>query len=106
MRRGPLPLLPDDSRPMTMQGSTLLLLIAPALLGAGLQRVDGRAAADRSAADPSAAPEAQPEDPMPDLPADAFRLELLELAFEAASAIPVEPQIKERSQSQEEVVLA
>jgi hypothetical protein len=73
--------------------------------GAGAASASQQPPAERApgAAQAGAAAEG---DPMPDLPADAFRLRLLELAFQAASAMPLMPHIKDRSQSQEEVVRA
>jgi hypothetical protein len=41
-----------------------------------------------------------------DLPLDAYRCELLDLAFDAVSAMPVDPHVKNRSRAQEAVVKA
>jgi hypothetical protein len=78
-----------------MQASLLVLLLAPVL------------PVQQQASDaPVAAPAAQKQDPMPDLPLEAFRVRLLDQAFQAASAMPVMPHIKDRSLSQQEVVEA
>ncbi len=42
--------------------------------------------------------------PLPDQPLAAYQVELLDLAFEAASALPAVPHIKNRSRAQESVV--
>jgi tetratricopeptide (TPR) repeat protein len=83
----------------------LSLLIAPALLGAPQQAGETPAAPAAPAA-PTAPTAIGRQEPLPERPTDAYRLRLLDLAYQAASAIPSKPQIKERSQSQEEVVLA
>ena len=44
--------------------------------------------------------------PVADQPLAAFRLELIQLAFDGASAMPLDPHIKNRSRAQEEVVQA
>jgi len=68
-----------------------------------------QAAASADDLQPSAAPTndvAQPsEDQVPDdAPLKAFRATLLDLAFQSASAIPVDPHIKDRSRAQEAVI--
>ncbi len=45
-------------------------------------------------------------EPMADKPVEPYRTELLDLAFEAATALPVQPHVKDRSRQQEEVVRA
>lgn len=76
-----------------------IVAIGSALLSAGC---DAQAGADGSAqADSmSVAGPAPTEVPLP-----TFQIELIELAFETASAIPVEPHIKDRSKMQELVVM-
>ncbi len=59
----------------------------------------GTAATDATATD-------RPAAPVVDRPVEPYRLELLELAFDAASAMPVEPHIKTRSRLQHSVVEA
>ena len=79
------------------------LLIA---LGAGLLPAAAasgpQAAGDEVVAPDGKAPEAFPSDRT----LAAFQTELLALAFEAATAIPVQPHVKDRSRAQEVVVTA
>src|SRR5262245_55668849 len=62
---------------------------------------DRQADADAPAKTVSAATE-----PTPDAPVAAFQNELLDIAFKVATAIPVDPHIKDRSRAQEAVVSA
>ncbi|MEQ8763037.1 MAG: hypothetical protein RL885_03865 [Planctomycetota bacterium] len=52
------------------------------------------------------APIAKNADPLADAPIEAYQRKLLELAFKSACALPVDPQIKNRSRSQQAVVEA
>jgi hypothetical protein len=71
------------------------------------------AATDRDGAAPSAAEEVRPlaaaqpaqtGSAAGDAPLPAFRADLIDLAFAAATAIPVDPHVKDRSRAQEAVV--
>ena len=61
-----------------------------------------------SEAAPSVTPSARPltAPTIADAPIEAYRTALLDLAFDAASAIPMDPHIKDRSRAQEAVVEA
>jgi hypothetical protein len=48
--------------------------------------------------------EAKSIDPMEDIPLKSYQIELLNIAFEAASAMPANPHIKDRSRVQEYIV--
>ncbi|HVS10399.1 MAG TPA: hypothetical protein VMS76_11035 [Planctomycetota bacterium] len=54
----------------------------------------------------TAAESARPSSPLADQPLAGWRTELLDLAFESASAMPLHPHVKNRSRAQETVVEA
>lgn len=58
-------------------------------------------------APPKSAPQGQPalQETLTDSPLEPFRQDLLQLAFETASSIPLEPHIKTRSEWQQRVVM-
>ncbi|MDF1799347.1 MAG: hypothetical protein P1V81_09245 [Planctomycetota bacterium] len=76
---------------------SLLLTVTPALLGDGEVRANP----------PALAPAAQvaPCESLADAPLAAWRLRLLDLAYGAASAMPLEPHVKNRSRAQEGVLV-
>jgi hypothetical protein len=67
---------------------------------------DAALAAGRSPAASSPAAVAEGTSSLADRPCASFRLELLDLAFEAATAMPRAPHLKNRSRAQEAVVVA
>lgn len=83
---------------MTMTTKHFLLSAIAAVIvwtgGCGKTPQDATGAAEKT--------EKQPV--VPDVPLAPFQLELLELAFDTATAIPVYPHIKDRSRAQEAVV--
>lgn len=85
----------------------LLLAAAGSLLaacsGSQVEARTGSGEAVRTAAEVPAATEA-PQDAGADAALLPFRAELLDLAFRAASALPVDPFVKNRSRAQESVV--
>lgn len=54
----------------------------------------------------STAAEIKPPEPLTNQPLQDYQTQLLDLAFESATAIPVEPHIKDRSRTQEAVIQA
>jgi hypothetical protein len=97
---------------------TLLLVTSIAALTAcdAARGEAGLAAALTDTAEPAAAPagpgaaQGAATDLVPALPPDAplapFQSELLDLAFDAASSLPLDPHVKNRSRAQDEVVTA
>jgi hypothetical protein len=97
---------------------TLLLVTSIAALTAcdAARGEPGLAAALTDTAEPAAAPagpgaaQGAATDLVPALPPDAplapFQSELLDLAFDAASSLPLDPHVKNRSRAQDEVVTA
>jgi len=84
--------------PLRVQPGTLSLLLASAIAGGGLAFA---APPDTSAPAVETTPRTNDHPPIAD-----YRLELLKQAFETASAIPVQPHIKDRSRMQELAALA
>lgn len=88
-----------------MTGALALLVLAGCDLRSGAaQASDVRAHAEADSGGDIKTP--APSGPVADAPLAAFRLELLEIAFDAASKFPLEPHIKNRGRAQEEVVTA
>ncbi len=83
----------------------VLSLVLPALVG-GVFLVDSPIAAQRAAENQTGSEAAPEEASVSDRPLEGYRLNLLDLAFEAASQMPIEPHIKVRSRVQESVVAA
>ena len=63
-------------------------------------------AAAPPAGDARTVPDLKPGEALADRPLADFQIRLLELAFDAASAIPLDPHIRDRSRSQEQIVAA
>lgn len=82
-----------------LQSSPLVLFVA--LFGFGL-----RAQGARPERAPATAPAAAVSGSLADAPLSAARIGLLEIAYAAASALPVDPHVKTRSLAQEGVVSA
>lgn len=82
----------------------LVLLLAGAQASAG-DAVRTKAHADQLPASNEQGAEAEAKAPV-DAPIATFRTELLGLAFESASSMPLKPHIKTRSRAQEDVVRA
>ncbi len=81
--------------------SVLCALIATAVSGGGEEsRTSGGAAHDPR----TSAMETQTRDELLNAPIEDFQVELLRLAFQAASALPADPHIKNRSRAQATVV--
>jgi len=76
------------------------------LLLASTAASTGLGACFDSHASPAAPSERATKGPVADQPLAAFRLDLLQLAFDAVSAMPLDPHLKNRSRAQEEVVRA
>ena len=91
---------------LTILGSFALALTASVTLGLEAPRQDTAS----SGASPATPPAETAEDATPirvtDASIDQYRLDLLDLAFTAASKIPEYPHIKDRSRAQEQVVVA
>lgn len=81
------------------------LLLCPWASAAG-PVLDGTARTTQATADGADGGRPAAEKVIEDRPLAAWRLELLELAYEAASAFPLDPHIKNRSRAQERVVEA
>jgi len=79
--------------------SVLVLLSAGAIFFWSSARSD---ASERTGEEPRTATDAARS--LTDQPLAAWRIELLDLAFRAASALPLQPHIKNRSRAQEQVV--
>lgn len=79
-------------------------LTIPLLAGVGLR--DASRDAGGGSTKPAEASQSSEPRSVADVEIADFRRELLDFAFRTASAIPVDPHIKDRSRSQEEVVLA
>jgi hypothetical protein len=77
------------------------LALTPLLMIFPLSACNGGSAQDASAA-------VSPVEPLPlvDAPLPGYRKDLLALAFDTATSIPLEPHIKDRSRAQEKVVAA
>lgn len=84
-------------------GSLLLSVLAVLTAGAVFFWSNARSGAS---AQTSEKPRTEPDgtDSLTDQPIAAWRLELLDLAFRTASALPIQPHIKNRSRAQEHVV--
>ncbi len=81
--------------------SVLVVLSAGAVFFWSSARSDASA---RPSEDPRTAPDVASS--LKDQPLATWRIELLDLAFRAASALPIQPHIKNRSRAQEQVVTA
>ncbi len=96
-------------RPTSVTLALLLLAVAGGC-GSSTEPAAGAANPTRAAALPAAAIAPAAADTLrlaiEDSPLAAWQAELLDLAFGAASAMPVQPHIKNRSRAQEEVVAA
>ena len=75
------------------------LLLSLVLVQACAPEQEGSAAAAGGQGEPPAVPTEE-------VPLSAGQVELLDLAFESASAFPLEPHLKNRSRAQEQVALA
>lgn len=85
-----------------MAGLRRILLLA---CGLALAALAGGCSGKTESATASAAPHVR-DAALKDAPLPEYRRELLDLAFETAAAIPVNPHIKDRSRTQEAVVAA
>lgn len=92
----------------TLALGALLLAVAASAPGATGLALDEHApsAQDSPAADEARRAEEAEERVIEDQPLAAYRLELLEIAYGAASAFPLDPHVKNRSRAQERVVEA
>lgn len=83
--------------------AALLTCVAVAACSADAPAPAGVAATDTPRTQPASTP-AQPSGEIADAPIEQFRLDLLDLAFRAASAMPLDPHLKNRSRYQDLVV--
>ena len=95
------------SRPENLFRSVFLWVFAVLLLVAGgCGKKTDNPTSHTDSVQPSSAVEAASLNPPTDKPLADFQIQLLDIAFKAASAIPVNPFIKDRSRAQQEVVTA
>lgn len=83
----------------------VLSMVLPAMVG-GLFLVESPFAAQRAAESRADSETVHDQASVSDLPLEGYRLNLLDLAYEAGSQMPIEPHIKARSRVQESVVEA